>query len=96
MRPVRKILQIVSVLLPSVLLGSVVFAAVLHVPADYATVTEALRRASAGDTVQLAAGVYRESVEISFPLTWSSRARSRASGEQDTRVSVPVCICVPM
>jgi nitrous oxidase accessory protein NosD len=69
MRPVRKILQIVSALLPSVLLGSVVLAAVLHVPADYATVTEALRRASAGDTVQLASGTYRESVTISFPLT---------------------------
>ena len=29
-------------------------------------------------------------------LAWSSRSRNRASGEQDTRASVPVCICVPM
>jgi len=29
-------------------------------------------------------------------LSWSSRSRNRASGEQDTRASVPVCICVPM
>jgi len=44
-------------------------AAVLQVPADYATIADAIAAASAGDEIELAPGVYAESPTVSKPLT---------------------------
>ena len=40
------------------------YATIIHVPADYPTISSAISAASPGDTIIVAAGVYNEHVAI--------------------------------
>ncbi|MBD3219933.1 hypothetical protein GF314_01715 [bacterium] len=63
-------------------LGSVA-AATLEVPAQYATVQDAVDAAAPGDTVQVAAGTYAEQVVITTPLVL------RGAGADETVIATP-------
>lgn len=52
--------------------------AILHVPAQYPTISDAVEAADEGDTVLVAAGVYRETVAIDTPgVTLRGEARNQ-------------------
>ncbi|MEZ4386165.1 MAG: FlgD immunoglobulin-like domain containing protein [Candidatus Krumholzibacteriia bacterium] len=74
------------IVLSTVMLGVLVglaTAATLHVPAQYATVQAGVSAAAAGDTVQVAAGVYQEQVVITVALVL------RGAGADLTTIEAP-------
>lgn len=58
-------------------------AAVLEVPSQYATIQEAIDAASAGDVINIAAGIYSEQLDVPIAVTL------QGSGMENTTIATP-------
>ena len=70
----------IAVFLAVAVTGDLVVAATIRVPEDYKTIQAAVDQASAGDTVLVAAGIYRERIRLREDLTLRS-AGNEARGK---------------
>jgi hypothetical protein len=65
----RLLVVTLTLLLFSVSFPQSAYAATINVPADFGTIQQAINTASAGDTIEIAAGTYNENITINKQLT---------------------------
>jgi len=65
----KKLVGLLGIVFMSILTVSMVHAAILNVPGQYATIQSAIKAAASGDTVQVAAGTYYENISLENGVT---------------------------